>query len=124
MKPTLIIADDVDVIRRELHRGLHGEFDIVAEATDGQEAFDLARQHKPQLIVMDVVMPRMSGIEATRLLLLDRSPSQPKIVILSGLRDESVVMQAIEAGASDYLFKPVDMEKLRKVLWGFLRSVA
>lgn len=123
MKPTLIIADDVKMLRDGLRRILTADFEIVAEAADGVEVLEVYKKFRPQLIVMDVVMPRMSGIEAARLILSGPGP-HPKIVMVSGLKEEMVVLQALEAGASDYLFKPVDPDKLRAVLQGFARSAA
>lgn len=123
MKPTLIIVDDVKLLREELRHQLSKEFEIVAEAANGTEALEAYRAFRPQLLVMDVVMPKMSGIEATRLIMSGPSP-YPKIVIVSGMKEESIVLQALEAGACDYLFKPVDLEKLRQVLWGFAKTAA
>lgn len=122
MKPTVLIVDDVRHFREELKVVLEGEFTVVAQAADGIQAVEACRRHSPQLVVMDVVMPNLSGIDATRRIM--EGPTPPKVVMLSGLKDEKVVMEALLAGASDYLFKPVDPEKLRKVLWGFLKSAA
>src|SRR4051812_36137706 len=124
MKPTLIIIDDMQSIRLGMRQALQNDFEIVAEGSDGQEAIELCRQHAPQLMVIDVVMPKMSGIEATRQILENRLIPHPKIIVVSGLKDDSVVLQALEAGVCDYLFKPVDTDRLRKVLWGFARNVA
>jgi len=124
MKPTLIIVDDIPVIRVAIRKKLQDHFEILAECEDGLSAVEACRHHRPQLVVMDVVMPKMSGIEATRKILADKSGTVPKIVMVSGLKDETVVLQALEAGAGDYLFKPVNFEQLLQVLNGFLKSVA
>lgn len=126
MKAKIVIVDDVQATREESRAALEGEFEISGEASDGAEAVDLCSRVLPDVVLMDIVMPRMSGIEATRRLLLGWDPAHkvPKIVIMSGLTDENVVMQALEAGASDYLIKPVAPEKLLEVIRGFLRSAA
>ncbi|MBI4404461.1 MAG: response regulator [Deltaproteobacteria bacterium] len=117
MKPTLIIVDDVEAIRGQLHNLLQEDFEILAEADDGRSAVECYFKFRPQLVLMDVFMPGMSGIEATRLIMKGAGQSPPSIVMLSGLQDEKWVLQALEAGATEYLFKPVEEEKLIKVLW-------
>jgi len=121
MKPTLLIVDDVQRIREEARLALEGEFDIVGEAKDGIEAIDLFRRTLPTLILMDVVMPNMSGIEATRILMQGPAP-HPKIVLFSALKEESVVKEGMKAGACIYLFKPVPGEKLIEVLKRFAKT--
>ncbi len=120
MKPTVLIAEDVKKFREELHDLLAVEFDVVAAATDGMEAVDLFRELQPELVVMDIVMPRLSGIEATAQIM--REFPRAKIIILSGLTDENIVLQALQAGASDYLFKPADGEKLKQLLLEYSRD--
>lgn len=123
MKPTLIIAEDSEILREELVRGLKGDFEIVAAEPDGLAAFEACRTHRPQLLLMDVVMPRLSGIEAT-LRIMSELPQPPKVVILSGLKDEGIVFQALSAGAVDYLIKPFEVKKIAQVLRGFAKSAA
>lgn len=115
MKPTVIIVDDVRQVREKLYSCLQGEFEIVAEAENGGQAVDACRMHEPLLLLMDVVMPGMSGIEALTHIL--KLPKPPLVVMLSGLTSERVVMRALELGASDYLFKPIDPARIRAVLW-------
>lgn len=117
MTPKVLIVDDVKKFRDEIRLALEAEFEIVAEAADGLAAVEAYRKHRPDLVVMDIVMPKLSGIEATRILM--EEPDPPKIVIVSGLKDDHIVLQALQAGAIDYLFKPVDAQKLCAVLWSF-----
>lgn len=124
MKPSVLIVEDVKKIRDELRSVLQGEFAVVAEAADGAAAIEAYNRFKPKLVVMDVVMPKMSGIEATRLILQSAGTDPPLVVMLSGLKDESVVMQALQAGAVDYLFKPIEGDKLREILRAFLERAA
>ena len=118
-KPTLLIVEDVKRLREELCNLLQDEFNVVAEASDGQQAVELYRKHEPQAVVMDIVMPRLSGIEATTQIVAEYSNA--KIVVLSGLRDENTVLASLHAGAIDYLFKPVEMDKLKALLKEILK---
>lgn len=120
MKPTVLIAEDVKKFRDELQALLADDFSVVALATNGLEAVELYRQHKPSLVVMDIVMPKLSGIEATTQI-LGEFP-RAKVVILSGLQDENIVLSALQAGAIDYLFKPVEGEKLKALLGDYAKD--
>ncbi len=123
MKPTLIIADDLATTRAELRRMLEEDFTIVAETADGLETVQACRSHAPELLVIDIAMPRMSGIEAILQIMELREP-RPAIVVVSGIREDAIVMQALEAGACDYLVKPVDGDALRQALLGFVKRAA
>ena len=127
MKPTLLIVDDLEETRQEITRFLSEDFEIVGTASNGQKAIEQVWTLQPQLVLMDVVMPVMSGIEATKAILeRNRRPSRivPKIVMLSSMREENIVLQAMDAGACEYLFKPVDPQKLKQILWDALQSAA
>ena len=115
MKTTILIVDDISSLRTELRVLLEPHFEVVGEAQDGAQAVELAKQFKPKIVLMDVVMPKMSGIEATKEI-LSKVEGPPKVVMLSGLTDQIVVAQALSAGAEDYLFKPVDAKRLVEVL--------
>lgn len=123
MKPTLLIVDDIQGIREKLREALESEFDVVGLAASGAEAVAFCTASSPQLVLMDLVMPKMSGIEATKAILAAASPA-PRIVILSALHDESVVLRALEAGAAEYLVKPVSEGKIREVLRLLVREAA
>jgi CheY-like chemotaxis protein len=123
MKPTLIIVDDMKHIRESLLSSLSEDFDVLDCVASGQEALEAVRTHQPQLLLMDVVMPQMSGIEAARMILGECTPA-PTIIMLSGLKEENIVLQAFEAGVADYLVKPVEPETLRKVLKEAAKSAA
>ena len=101
----VLIADDHPLIRSGLRALLDrdGEFKVVAEASDGYEAIELALQHKPDLILLDVAMPRLSGTDAAQHI----SAKLPniRIVIVSMHSDESYVLRALKAGARGYLLK-------------------
>jgi two-component system response regulator NreC len=101
----ILIADDHLVIRAGLRLLLerHEDFSVVAEADDGRQAVDLAAQHKPDVAVVDVAMPNMNGIEATRL--MTTADPTLAVVMLSMYTDETYVMRALRSGAKAYLLK-------------------
>jgi RNA polymerase sigma factor (sigma-70 family) len=101
----IVLADDHTVIRKGLRLLLEGQADfaVVGEASDGRAAVELAEQHKPNVVVMDVAMPQLNGIEAARQIAA-KSP-QTAIVFLSMHADESYVFRALKAGARAYLLK-------------------
>lgn len=122
VKPTLVIVDDVKAIREKLRIALERDFDVVGLAASAEEALVLCRSQKPDLVLMDLVMPKVSGIEAT-VALLQLAPNA-KVVILSALHDENTVLRAFEAGATEYLVKPVSENKIREVLFGLVQKAA
>ena len=83
-------------------------FEVVAEAANGQEAIDRYKQHKPDLVTMDIVMPMMSGIDATRAIV--EQDANAKIIMCSALGQEALVMEALDAGAADDFFRQYDVE--------------
>jgi DNA-binding NarL/FixJ family response regulator len=100
-----MIADDHPLVRSGL-RGLlerDGEFQVIAEAADGYEAIDLAVLHKPDVILLDVGMPRLSGPDAAQS--ISQKLPAVRIVMLSMHSDESYVLRALKAGARGYLLK-------------------
>ena len=106
MKPIrILLADDHTVVRKGLRLLLenHPGFEVIADAATGREAVLLAQQHTPDVVVMDVAMPILNGIEAARQI----SARQPhtSIVFLSMHSDESYVLRALKAGARAYLLK-------------------
>jgi DNA-binding NarL/FixJ family response regulator len=110
MKPPVrvLIADDHAVVREGLNLFLAEENDdveVVGEARDGAEAVSAAQRLKPDVILMDVMMPRMDGIEALRR--IKESGLRTQILMLTTFAEESQVRQAIQAGAIGYLMKDV-----------------
>jgi response regulator NasT len=100
----LLIAEDETIIRLDLRGLLEGAgYEVVAEARDGQEAVELAREHEPDLALMDVKMPRLDGIEAARRMLEERPIP---IVMLTAFDQRELVDRAAEAGVYGYLMKP------------------
>ncbi|MCM3767303.1 response regulator transcription factor [Neobacillus niacini] len=110
----ILIADDHHVVRRGLVFFLRTQenIEIIGEAKNGQEAVEMAGKLKPDLILMDLAMPVMDGIEATRRI-IETQPHQ-KIMILTSFSDQNHVIPAIEAGASGYQLKDIEPEELVK----------
>lgn len=108
----VLIVDDHAMIRRGLKAYFVGRSDIVlvGEAVDGQEAADAVASMQPDVVLMDVNMPRMDGVQATSLI-RQRYPAV-KVIMLTSAQELSVVESALQAGASGYLLKDVEEEDL------------
>ncbi|TMK87069.1 MAG: response regulator transcription factor [Actinobacteria bacterium] len=107
----LLLADDHRMLRESLRRSMEDNgFDVVGEAPDGAEAVRLATELKPDVILMDVTMPVLDGVEATRQV-RDRVPST-QVVILTMHADREVLVDAIRAGAAGYLVKDCSTEEV------------
>lgn len=112
----VVLAEDHLIVRKGIKNLLEDEKEIqvVGEASNGQEAIDVVEEEKPDLLIADIRMPVMSGLEAAQKL-SDRSTST-KILILSMHDDEEYILQSIEAGASGYLLKDTSKEELLKAI--------
>jgi DNA-binding NarL/FixJ family response regulator len=108
----VILADDQALVRAGFRMILHAEadIDVVAEAGDGAEAVRLATQHSADVVLMDVRMPGMDGIEATRQILAGGPAT--KVLILTTFDLDEVVYDALRAGASGFLLKDAPEERL------------
>ena len=108
----LMIADDHELFRRGLRMVLEDEDDIevVDEAGDGEAAIELAREHAPDVVVMDVRMPGLTGIEATRRI-KEEEPGT-KILVLTISDEEDDLYEAIKAGANGYLLKEISIDEI------------
>jgi DNA-binding NarL/FixJ family response regulator len=115
----ILIADDHRLFRQGLRQicELKGGFEVVGEAENGQEAIDLARSLKPDIVLMDIRMPKLDGVQATSFV----TAEDPNIhvIVLTMQREDQYVFDAIKAGARGYLLKDVDAE----VLLDAIRSV-
>jgi two-component system response regulator NreC len=101
----ILLADDHNVVRKGLRLLLESQpgFRVIADAADGREAVSLAAQHAPDVVVLDVAMPGLNGIESARQILAKRP--ETAVVFLSMHSDESYVLKALKAGARAYLLK-------------------
>jgi len=116
----LLICDDQAVIRDglELLLKLEKDFQVVGCAQDGAAAVELAAKHRPDLVLMDLKMPGMNGIEATRE--IRRKFPHIKILVLTTYDDDEWVFDAIRAGASGYLLKDTPRQKIIEAIRGTL----
>ena len=101
----IVLADDHTIIRSGLRLLLERQpdFKVVAEAEDGRQAVQLVARHHPEVVILDIGMPQLNGIEATRQIVAQES--HPNVVILSMHSDESYVLRALKAGARAYILK-------------------
>ena len=107
----LLLADDHRMLRDSLRRSLEESgFDVVGEASDGAEAVRLAQSLRPDVVLMDVSMPSLDGVEATRQ--ISRVVPSSQVVMLTMHADGDVMAKAIQAGAIGYLVKDCSMEEV------------
>ncbi|MGA9120828.1 MAG: response regulator transcription factor, partial [Bacteroidota bacterium] len=111
-KTRILIADDHGVVRSGVRALLQSssEYRVVAEAADGEEAIALAKRHAPDIVMMDISMPKMNGIEATRV--LRKEVPGARIIILTVHEDEEYVYQMLKAGASGYVLKSAGKKEI------------
>ena len=108
----IMLVDDHSMVRRGLFAFLNNESDleIIAEAQDGREAFQKCQDAQPDVILMDLVMPGLGGVAATRMI-LERWP-EIRVLALTSFQDKELVQDALQAGATGYLLKNVAGEEL------------
>lgn len=120
----VLIADDHRIVRQGLCHVCErtGGFVVVGEAQDGQQAVKIAQQLRPDVILMDVNMPVLDGVQATRLI-VEAEPSM-RVIILTMYRRDRYVFEAIKAGARGYLLKDVDEQDLVDAIRAVYRGEA
>jgi len=107
----LLLADDHRMLRQGLRRSLADEgFDVIGEASDGEEAVRLAGELQPDVVLMDVSMPEMDGVEATRRIRAEHPGV--RVVMLTMHADRDVLVEAIRAGADGYLVKDCSVDEV------------
>jgi DNA-binding NarL/FixJ family response regulator len=117
----ILIADDHALFRESLRSLLEArEMKIVAEAENGKQAVELAWEHKPDVVLMDLMMPEMDGLEATKHLAAELP--EIKVVILTASDDDSNLFEAIKAGAKGYLLKDLQADEFFALLEGVDRG--
>jgi DNA-binding NarL/FixJ family response regulator len=110
----IVVADDQEVVRDGFAAllGTQPDFTVVGCAADGDSAVRMCRDERPDLVVMDVRMPRKSGIQATREILAAAGRTPPRIIMLTTFDLDEYVYEALEAGASGFLLKDMSAERL------------
>ena len=113
----VLIVDDFPVVRSGLRALINGEPDlrVAAEASDGFEAVEMFRIYQPDIVLMDLRLPKMNGVEATRRIFND-SRGDCRIVVLTGSDGQEAIYQALEAGAKAYLLKTEPSDEILKAI--------
>ncbi len=112
--PKLLVVDDAEFLRVRLTRMLTAEGFEVFQAENGLKAVAAYQEHHPQVVLMDITMPEMDGLAALKeIMTLD---PQARVVMLTALGQESVVLEAVKSGAKDFVVKPFEHERVMKAI--------
>ena len=112
----VLVVDDHDMVRRGLaaYFNTHPDLILVGEASDGQEALDVCQSQRPDVVLMDLIMPGIGGIEATRR--IRELYPETQVIALSSYQDKDLVQKAIQVGAISYLLKNVSGDDLAEAV--------
>ena len=115
---TVVLVDDQEMVRAGLRllAEKEGDIEVVGEAADGQASLGLIRQFRPDVVLMDIRMPRMDGITATRRLAEDPALGETRVLMLTTFDEDEHVLAAIRAGAAGFLLKDVAPADLRQAI--------
>ena len=119
---TILIADDEEVNLNLYRESLKAEGYNIISARDGGEALNIAVSHQPDIIISDVMMPNLSGIELTKILKANPVTAFIPVILVTGLTDFEDVLKGLDAGADDYLSKPVNILELQTRIRGALKT--
>ena len=121
MGNTVLIVDDAEFMRVML-RDIVEEMDltVVGEAADGVEAIEVFKRTRPGLVLMDITMPNLDGVEALTEILKDAP--ETNVVMITALGQKDQVLRAIKAGARDFIIKPFDQERVQETLSNLLSA--
>ena len=115
MKGRVLIADDASFMRQMIREIIEPEgFEVVGESTDGIEAVEHYEALEPDLVTMDIVMPKKSGIEALQEIMTNAPDAC--VVMVSALGQDSMVLEAVESGAKDFIVKPFKEDKVLEIV--------
>lgn len=124
MSQLILVVDD-EVMARELLRLILGRAGYrIAEAKDGQDALEKIKELRPDLVLMDVMMPRMDGLTACRSLRADPELGKVPVIILSAKSHPSAIQEGLQAGANRYIAKPIMGKELTETIGELLSPVA
>lgn len=112
---TVLLADDQRLVRAGFRMVLEndGAIEVAGEAADGQEAVEVARRLRPDIVLMDIRMPILDGVEATRRIVAAEETTATRVVMLTTYEDDDYITDALQAGASGFLLKDVEPDDLR-----------
>ncbi len=111
MKSKIVIVDDDPIVRLDIRHILEsGDYQVVAEAKDGFEAIEVCQKFHPDLVLMDIQLPLLDGLTASKKILDDRLSYS--VILLSGFSDDQYIQKAKQCGTSAYLVKPLDAKSL------------
>ena len=111
MNKTILLVDDNETNMMIMHELLEFDYDVIP-ALEGKFALQCAQEDKPDLILLDLIMPGMDGFEVCSHLKANPETASIPVVFLTGMTDEEILEKAYELGASDFVYKPIDPEKL------------
>ncbi|MGI6703800.1 MAG: response regulator [Clostridia bacterium] len=120
----LVVVDDHAIVRQGLIKliEMNEEFRVVAEGSNGREAIELVDAHRPDIVLMDLNMPDMDGIEACRR--ITNCGTATKVIALTVCEDIDMITQALAAGAKGYILKNTDLESLTRIIKGVFEGKA
>jgi len=113
---SIILVDDHEVVRRGVRAYLNTipEFDVIGECSSGEEAIHMVAEHIPDIVLMDLIMPGMDGIETTRQ--IKKISPRTQVVVLTSYHEDAHIFPALKAGAISYILKDMKMDKLVEAL--------
>lgn len=111
----ILVTDDAAFMRMQLKNIFESlGHEVVGEAENGQVAIDLYNDLKPDLVIMDITMPEMNGVEAVKG--IKQNDPNATIVMCSAMGQQQMVLEAIQAGAKDFIVKPFDQERIKQAI--------
>ncbi len=114
----VMVVDDAAFMRLNLKNILKDVYEVVGEAQNGQEAVTMYQDLKPDIVIMDITMPVMDGLEAIRA--IKKTDTAAKIIVCSAMGQQKMIIEAIEAGAKDFIVKPFKearvLEAIKKIV--------
>jgi DNA-binding NarL/FixJ family response regulator len=119
---TILLAEDHTIVRKGIRTMLEldASFHVIGEAKDGHQAVALARTHEPDVVLMDIAMPKLNGLEATRQLL--KILPRTKVIMLSAYNDDNYISKAVDNGAVGYLLKQSSVEDVCRAIRSVLQG--
>ncbi len=116
MSKTVLVVDDAAFMRMQIKDKLESEgLEVIAEAENGEEAVRKYNSEKPDLVTMDITMPDMDGLEATKEIINNIDP-EANIIMVSAMGQQQMVIEAIETGARDFIVKPFNDKRINEAL--------